>query len=137
VRAYLWREAEQGPTSFVDNAIRKSIKTSLDVGRGSDEGASSALFHAAARCLEDKVLVGLGSPGGLMYGTDFLWCGFEAVRCDFDEHGFSLTLPDDTQRLAFRFGVSLRDVVRLLEGDEAAERAGSQGKPGSSQRLPL
>ena len=121
VRAYLWREAEQGPTSFVDDAIRKSIKSSLDEGQGrsSDEGRSWTLFHAAARCLEDNVSVGLGSPGGLMYGTDFLWRGFDAVRCDFDEHGFSSTLPNNTQRLGFRFGVCLRDVVRLLEGDEA------------------
>jgi hypothetical protein len=127
VRAYLWREAEQGPTSFVDDAIRKSIKTSLAEGQGrsSDEGRWWTLFHAATRCLEDNVSVGLGSPGGLTYGTDFLWRGFEAVRCDFDEHGFSSTLPDNTQRLGFRFGVCLRDVVRLLEGDEATERAGS------------
>lgn len=127
VRAYLWREAEQGPTSFIDDTIRKSIESSLDQGQGrrSDEGRSWTLFHAAARCLEDNVSVGLGSPGGLMYGTDFLWRGFDAVRCDFDEHGFSSTLPNNVQRLGFRFGVGLRDVVRLLGGDDATERAGS------------
>lgn len=115
VRAYLWRGAEQGPTSFIDDEIKQSIATSLTEGegRGTDEERAWTLFHAASRCLEDNVSVGLGSPGGLLYGSEFLWRGFEAVRSDLDPA--HVQIEDNTQRLGFRFGVCLHDAERIID----------------------
>lgn len=127
IRGYLWRDAENGPWDFIEEEVRESVKRSLTEGpeRGPDEERAHTLFHAAVRCLEDDVPVGRASPGGLVHGWEFYFAALDRVRDDFDEYDFDI--PDNEQKLAFRFGVCLRDADRALaEGTRPEPPLGSR-----------
>jgi len=42
----------------------------------------------------------------------------DQVRSDFEQYGFEIS--ENTQSLAFRFGVGLRDVERVLDRESAS-----------------
>jgi hypothetical protein len=90
------------------------VKPSLTVGddRSPDEPFGVTLYYAAAQCLVDKVNTPLGSIGGLLQGPKFYEKALLDTTSDFEDLG--LTIDENTQRLAFHFGVSLADVERVL-----------------------
>jgi hypothetical protein len=67
----------------------------------------------------------LARPGGLMCGWDFYDAAFEHVRSDFEEFGFDI--EENSQRLAFRYGVCLHDVEQALNRQESPEQRGRGG----------
>jgi hypothetical protein len=54
----------------------------------------------------------------LICGEEFYVAALDQVRSDFEQCGFEIS--ENTQRLAFRFGVGLRDVERVLDQESAS-----------------
>lgn len=142
IRAYLWRGAEGGPKENVDSSVRAAIEKTREIEtntpdlvaklRASDEPmlrnvglfmtdhldlpGRATLYLAALRCLEEKVPVWLGSPGGPFEGLDFYSSALERVCADLDVNEFDI--PENIRNLAFRFGFCLSDVERLLRTED-------------------
>lgn len=138
IRGYLWRGAERGPKENVNSAVRAAIEKTHEIEtnapdlvaklRASDEPilrnvglfmtdhldfpGRATLYLAALRCLEEKVPVWFGCPGGPFEGIDFYSKALDRVCDDLDVHEFDI--PENTRNLAFRFGFCLSDVERLL-----------------------
>lgn len=106
---YIWRCAEtvvrpRGEDEQISAVVEKSLDTDLD--------RAAALTLAGVACLKEGVLLGDGSPGGLIFGQQFLERGriyvTESVADDV------AALSEEDILFSFYFGVALCDVEPLV-----------------------
>ncbi len=114
LRGYLWRSVEQGPVTFLELELSEAVRRSrtLGEGRSPSEPISVTLANAVVQCIADGVRQRLGAIGGLISCPRHYEMALAQLTDDFGD--LRLTIGDNARREAFRYGVLLADVERVI-----------------------
>jgi hypothetical protein len=106
---YAWRVAEGGGTGHANEEIRNAVAADFEP----DNDRPYALMRAASGIVRRGAAIGLESPGGFLYGREFLRRGCEYVISFIADP--AADVPREHQEAAFYVGVALHDVEGFVD----------------------